>query len=584
LIRGEGSGFARRKKIRNWLIIGGLSLLLVVFIIIVVVAVVNRPDVPQELTPLQSQNGAVAADNPACSAFGVDILKEGGNAIDAAVATCLCQGVGGPSASGIGGGHVMLIRLANGTTVVIDARETAPQNAYPEMFVANPKLASRGGLAVAVPGELKGLEYAWKTFGSGKISWSRLFDKAIDLAANGIKVEKWLMESMRLDSAAMKQSPTMMAVFSDGNGNLLPEGSLVKNTKLAETLRKIAAGGSDVFYNGELTPIMVNEINNNGGNITEQDFHDYTIKLREPLSTYFQGYKIIGSNAPFSGGALTMYTLNLLELFNLPKRSYDVETVHMIIESWKFAFSNRMALADPEFVNITSIIQELVSKDHASRIRPRIDLAQTHDPTYYKDLNTEAPVSPQGTTHMSVVDKDRNSVALTSTINLGYGSMVLGPNTGIIFNDEMDDFSIPGLPNQFGLAPSVANFVAPGKRPLSSMTPTIVLKNDQPYMVVGGSGGPRITTATISVILDVLAFGENIKQAIYKPRVHHQLYPNKVMIEAAFPAEMRNILGTKYKHEFTDVEKNACVQGIVIDGENLYSASDFRKYGESAGY
>jgi gamma-glutamyltranspeptidase/glutathione hydrolase/leukotriene-C4 hydrolase len=577
-----------KRRVAVWMVVlASVICLLSTFGIVIVSVLLARGGDVGNLTPTITIHGAVAADTQLCSEAGVSILQEGGNAIDAAVATCLCQGVVSPVASGIGGGAVILIRLANGSAIVINAREQAPGSAYRDMYTTNPESSRVGGLAVAVPGELKGLEYAWRHYGSGNVTWARLFDAAIRYAREGVPVSAYLADAIKTMGPYVKMFPGTRMVLTDAaTGELLTEGALLRQPKLASTLQRIAdSGSSALFYTGALSLEMVQEINSAGGNITQADFASYTIEVHEPVSTYYHGYKILSASVPF-GGPLALFILNLLELYNFATRPYDVDTIHLIIEAFKWAFSNRMVLGDPAFVNVSFAVQQLLSKDHAARIRSRITLKQTFEPSYYEDLFPQTePNRVAGTSHLSVVDSQRNAVALTTTVNLGFGSKVCGEQTGIWYNNEMDDFSTPNVSNGFNLPPSEANFIAPFKRPLSSMTPTIVLKNEQLWLSLGASGGPTIITSVVNTLLQYMDFGKNIKEAIYAPRFHHQLFPNVLLINSDFPRDLVSKLQDKGHSVVLSPLNIGVVQGIALRDDNvLTSASDFRKGGSPAGY
>jgi len=535
-------------------------------------------------TPLLAANGAVAADNPVCSQVGVEILKEGGNAIDAAISTGLCQGVLNPFASGIGGGGVMMIHLANNTQILWDFREMAPATAYKEMYVSNPGLSLNGGLAVAVPGELKGMALMFQLYGSGNVSWYRLFEPAINFTRYGYPVQKLLAQRIQETRNAILNYPGLKSIFTNNNGELLQEGNLYKNPNLANTLELVATQGVDAFYNGTLTQTMVDEINAAGGNISVNDFQNYTPVQREIIPWYWLGYKFLGAYPPYSGGAVMGLTFNILELYNFATLGYNANTLHLMIESWKFGFADRMTLGDPNFVNVSQNVEIMIDKDHASYLRPKITPGITHSPPYYRDLAIGESIFDSGTTHISVVDVDRNAVAFTTTINTGFGSKILGLNSGVLFNNEMDDFSSPNSSNYWDFPPATANFIVPWKRPLSSMSPTIIYKNEKPYIITGASGGSRIITAVQQVIFNIISFGLNIKAAIDKPRMHCQLIPPTVQVEVDFPATYVNELKT-FGHNFSTISEAANVQAILIDDSNmLYAASDKRKLGAPAGY
>jgi len=367
----------------------------------------------------------------------------------------------------------------------------------------------------------------------------------------------------------------------------LTQGQIFKDSILADTLQKIANEGPETFYTGAVAQALLNDIQAIGGIITASDLANYTVKSRTPLTTYFLGYKIIGAYPPFSGAAVSMMALNILERFNLPllysTGNYSL-AMHWLQESFRYAYSNRLALADPDYVNVTWIISEMLSKAHASVLRANLREDKTFPPSYYLDLTNETAIfDDKGTTHISVIDRQRNAVGVTSTINTLFGSKIRSISTGIVLNDEMDDFSSPNITNAFGYPPSTANYIVSGKRPLSSMTPTIVVKDGKLALVVGASGGSRIITATTWVLLHVLAFNKDVSTAISMPRMHCQLFPNTLEIEYGTPQGVIDKLAEVGNQIQMTSRSASAVQAISVSNDWLYSACDPRKGGQPAG-
>ncbi|KAI9288040.1 gamma-glutamyltranspeptidase [Umbelopsis sp. AD052] len=530
---------------------------------------------------VEGKNGAVAVEAEQCSNVGIDILKKGGNAVDSAIASALCIGVIDSFATGIGGGGFMLIRSPNGTYDFIDFRETAPGAAHKDMFVKDPSKAQVGGLSVGVPGEIRGFQLAHERH--GKLPWGELFAPAIDMSRNGFNTTRLLAQRLQSAKEWIMQDATFSAVFAP-NGQLALEGQLIKRPSLADTLEIIAKEGPDAFYEGLIAASIVNTTVSNGGILTMDDMKNYQAIARPPISTYYHGRKIVTGGTPTSGHVL-ISALNILERFNLRLQGEIGLNVHRLVEALKYGFAFRTELGDPDYVDNADRLEEIISKDWASLARANISDDHTHEPTFYnpKFDNSEA----HGTMHLSVVDENDGAVALTSTVNLLFGARIMDPVTGIILNDEMDDFSIPGIPNAFGLQPSVYNYVYPGKRSLSSCVPTIIERDSKFEMAVGASGGSMIITATLGVILDVVDYGKNIFDAIVAPRLHHQLMPNTAIVEDGFSKQYIDALQSRGHDVFVLPKsmKITAVQAVMRSPDGtVYGASDIRKYGQAAVY
>jgi gamma-glutamyltranspeptidase/glutathione hydrolase len=533
----------------------------------------------------------VASDNPIASEVGRDILKTGGNATDAAIATALALGVLQPFASGIGGGGFMLVRdvakeqVTTPNIEVIDYRETAPAKASRDMFIRDGKavteLSQTGGLSIAVPGEIKGFYLAHQRH--GKLPWAKIIAPAQRLAEQGVTVGPSLSRFLKVNQKQVLASPTMLPIFAP-RGKLLSEGDFFQQPKLGQTLILIAQKGPEGFYRGKVAQGLAKDIQGNGGILSELDLARYEAKVRQPIQGQYRGLELYTMPPPSSGGAILVEILNILEGYDLSALGQNSSaSLHLITEAMKHGFSDRaQVMGDTDFVQVP--IEKLTDKAYASDLRKRIDQKTKAPESYGGFSQVNAATTDHGTSHLSVADSQGNLVAMTNTINLSFGSKLLSPSTGILLNNEMDDFSAqPGVPNAFGLVGNAANAVAPGKRPLSSMSPTIVFKQGKPYLILGASGGPNIITATLQTFLNVVDYGLDVRAAVDSPRIHHQWQPNRISMEKEFPLDV--IDGLKQRgHEVKMADELGAVQAIQVKDGKFYGASDPRKLGFPAGY
>lgn len=528
---------------------------------------------------------AVAVDNIECSKIGRLILEKNGTTTDAALAAAICNGIMNAHSMGIGGGCVITIySKKENKTYSIVGRETAPLAANSTMFIGRENLSLVGGLAIAVPGELRAYQKAYERFGGG-VTWKELFEPTIDLCERGFTISVSQGAAIRQSRNVILDDPALRSLFVKNNvtNELYDTGDTLKRPKLAATLRIIAEKGADAFYTGELADKIVREIQNRNGIITKQDLANYQVDMREALSVAIgDKYTAYTTHAPSSGPILT-FILNILEGYGMKERS--TLFYHRLIESFKFAYAKRSELGDPLKVNVTELINKLMSKTYADTIRSRIHDNKTFSFEYYG--GTWLDKYKTGTAHLSVVGLDGDAVALTSTVNLYYGSKVLGPETDIIYNNEMDDFSTPNTTNYFGVVASPANYIEPGKRPVSSMAPMIVVENSNQRIqqVLGASGGTRITTSIAQVSMLNLWFNENIKAAIDSPRLHSQLLPQEVIAEQGFNGDILRELKFRGHNITCGTFGGSVIQGIEWRDEvNEYWAnSDIRKGGSPDG-
>jgi gamma-glutamyltranspeptidase/glutathione hydrolase len=537
--------------------------------------------------PLRARQAMVASSSDAASQSGVEIMKAGGNAVDAAVAVGFALAVTHPAAGNLGGGGFMLIRLRDGTATFLDFREKAPGAARPDMYRTPqggviPEASLVGYKAIAVPGSVAGLTEALKRF--GKLSLPRVMAPAIRLAEEGFPVSHSLANSLR-GSTVLARFPESQRIFQR-DGNFYAAGELFRQPDLARTLRRIAAGGSAAFYRGDLARQLASSLQKHGGIITEADLQSYDVKVREPLVGSYRGYQILSAPPPSSGGVALLETLNILEGTNYAASGHgSAESLHWLAEAMRRAFADRSEfLGDTDFVTVP--VRGLIHKEYAATLRATIDPQKATPSSVIRHGQPQKYESPE-TTHFSAVDAEGNAVACTMTLNGSFGSGVTAEGLGFLLNNEMDDFtSAPGVPNLFGLIQGTVNEIRPGKRPLSSMTPTIVTKDGKLFLVVGSPGGPRIISTVLQIITNLVDFRMNVQQAVDAPRAHHQWLPDRLYLEGnGFSPDTLALLRQKgHTLEVGGLWSDA--QAILIDlatGDRL-GAGDGRQAARPVGY
>ncbi|KAE9551642.1 hypothetical protein FO519_005140 [Halicephalobus sp. NKZ332] len=536
------------------------------------------------------RKAAVATDSGFCSEIGrQDTLLAGGNAVDAMISSLLCIGVVHLQASGLGGGFVMtLYNASTQRCISINAREMAPRSANSTMFMDISSDSSIGWRSIATPGELHGFWTAFTRFGSGRVAWRDLFQPTIKLAREGFPVSGELALALIDRESDIMADEHMKNAFTDSRtGRIYKEGDIIKRQHLADTLEKLANATDPVqlFYKGEIAQKVADEFKKYGGYVTTEDLANYkTIIQDTPLeSDALPGDFMMCGPPPPSGFAVTQTIIGVMSQFYSPERGpvdlYDPKVYHRLIEAEKFAYSYRTKLGDPNFVNDAENISRNMTKIEFIRwIVSRIpDVAQ--DLSYYNVDNTQV-VEDHGTSSVSILDEEGNAVSTTSTINLWLGSRRISPTLGILWNDEMDDFSTPNQSNAYGFPPSKANFIQPGKRPLSSMSPMIIYNKSSGSvkMVVGGSGGSRIISAVAQTVIRSMLFNQTVKEAVDGPRFHNQFLPNVTEYEDSVPRAIINTLENQYNQSFSAVKDQwSVVQALVVMDDGLiHGNSDFR--------
>jgi gamma-glutamyltranspeptidase / glutathione hydrolase len=552
-------------------------------LIAMVVAVALTITTAASSVPIRAQQGIVASQNETASRIGADVIKDGGTAIDAVVATAFALAVTHPTAGNVGGGGFIVYRPANGEPVSYDFREKAPAKASPTMWLKDGKYSAElhhnGHLAVGVPGTVAGLNLAWKEH--GKLPWPRLVEPAIALARDGFTVSENLARSLKAVQRTMQKYPASVAAFTKSGVPYEP-GETLKQPDLAKTLERIAAQGAAGFYEGETALLLEKEMMANGGLITRDDMKNYKAVRRVPVKGSYRGYEVISMPPPSSGGVALIEMLNVLEGYDLKAMGFNsAAQVHAMAESMKRAYADRAQfLGDPDF-NKDMPLTRLLSKDYATTLRRTINpqKASKASPSSF-----EWPKESDETTHISVVDAARNAVAMTYTLEQGYGVKIVVPGAGFLLNNEMGDFNAgPELTNDQGLIGTKPNLAEPGKRMLSSMTPSIVAKDGQLFMVTGSPGGRTIINTVLETIVDAIDFGMNAQEAVDAARFHHQWLPDVINYEKfGFSADTINELQRR-GHTLREGNSQGVAQVIIYNAkENLLEGGNDRRAGDGA--
>lgn len=539
--------------------------------------------------PVKAQHGMVASVDAMATRVGVDILKQGGNAVDAAIAVGFALAVTHPQAGNLGGGGFMLLRTAAGRTTAIDFREMAPARASRDMFLdkqgnADSKLSLTSHLASGTPGTVAGFALAAQKYGT--LPLSTLLAPAIKLARDGIIVNDALADDLATyGKENLINHDNSRAIFYKADGQPYQKGDRLVQKNLAYSLQLIAQQGPDAFYKGKIADEITAEMAQHGGLIGKADLAAYRAVERKPVSGSYRGYEVFSMPPPSSGGIHIVQILNILENFDLAKWGFgSADAMQVMAEAEKYAYADRSEyLGDPDFVKVPQ--QALTSKAYAKTLAQQIDVNKARPSADIKPGKL-APYESNQTTHFSVVDKDGNAVAVTYTLNTYFGSGVVAGNSGILMNNEMDDFSAkPGTPNVYGLVGGEANAIQPAKRPLSSMSPTIVAKDGKTWLVTGSPGGSRIITTVLQMVVNSIDFGMNVAEATNAPRFHHQWLPDQLRVEKGFSPDTLRLLEAKGQHVKV-LPAMGRTQSIMIGPDGMrYGASDPRSVDDlSAGY
>jgi gamma-glutamyltranspeptidase/glutathione hydrolase len=542
--------------------------------------------------PVRAQHGMVASTSSIASQVGVDILQRGGNAVEAAIAVAFAEAVTHPAAGNIGGGGFMMIRLKNGTATAIDYREMGPAAANRNVYldkdgnlIKGEGSSTVGYRAAGVPGTVRGMELALKKYGSAKMTWAQLTEPARRLAAEGFPLSHSYAASLRGNQELLAPYEDSKRIFLN-NGEFFKEGDLLRQPELAATFARLQKYGPNEFYEGQTARLITEDMKRHNGLITMADMHNYVAKEREPLRSTYRGYEVISMPPPSSGGAVLIEMLNILEGYDLKSFGWSSsDRYHLMTEAMRRAFADRAAfMGDTDFVKVP--IAGMIDKKYAARLRQTIasDRASTS-----AEVRAGKPpgYESEETTHFTIVDKDGNAVANTYTLNGGYGSGVVAKGTGILLNNEMDDFAAkPGTPNAYGLIQGENNAVAARKRPLSAMTPTFVMRQDGSlWFAIGSPGGPTIINTVLQVITDIIDYDMNIQQAIDAPRIHHQWLPDELVYEPfGLSADTKHALEVRGHKLVTKPRYMGDAEGIMIEEKTgvRLGASDPRGADSSA--
>ena len=532
--------------------------------------------------PVIGKNGMVSSQRMLSSQIGAQILSQGGNAVDAAVATGIALAVTLPRAGNLGGGGFMLVHMANSDqTIAIDYREMAPKAAHRDMYLdengdVDNKKARFSHASIGVPGTVAGLAHALEKYGT--MSWKEVLAPAIKLAEEGILVSYDTSESFKSRQKLLTANEATAQTFFKKNGVPYEAGEVLVQSDLAKTLKHLAEHGPEEFYQGKIAELIAEDMEKHDGLITLEDLANYKVVEREVVRTTYRGYEVVSMPPTSSGGVHVAQMLNILEQYPVKENgSGSAQNIHLLAESMKLAYADRSEyLGDPDHVDVP--IKGLTSKAYAQELAAKISLNKALPSSKIKP-GKPAPYESPETTHFSVMDKFGNAVANTYTLNFSYGSGIVIPGTGIIMNNVMDDFSSkPGVPNGFGLIGGEANSIQPTKRPLSTMTPTMILKDGEPFVVLGSPGGSRIITTVLQVVMNIIDHDMNIAEAVHAPRIHHQWLPDQLELEPGFSPDTVKILEL-YGQNVKAGRAMGSVQTIMHKNGYFYGISDPRRPG-----
>src|SRR5215216_1230626 len=563
-----------------------------VLVLLLVVALNAPMTIARE--PVRARHGMVASTNEVASHVGVEIMKRGGNAVDAAIAVAFALAVTHPAAGNLGGGGFMMIRLKDGKTTAIDYREMAPAAAHRNVYLdKNGNLIEGEGgslvgyRAAGVPGTVRGMEIALRKYGSGKLTWAQLVEPARQLAARGFIVTHSLERSLHGNREYLEQYAETKRIYLKG-GQFYKEGEFFRQPELAATFARLQRSGPNEFYEGETARLIVADMKRNNGLMTMEDLRGYIAKERTPLRGKYRGHEIISMPPPSSGGAVLIEMLNILEGYDLQKsEANSSDRYHLMAEAMRRAFADRAEyMGDTDFVKVP--VAGLIDKKYAAGLRATIN---TERASTSAEVHAGRPAGYESeeTTHFTVVDAEGNAVSNTYTLNNSYGSAAVAKGTGLLLNDEMDDFAAkPGTPNMYGLIQGERNAVAPQKRPLSAMTPTIVLRKDGSFwFTVGSPGGPTIINTVLCIITNVIDYEMNIQQAIDFPRIHHQWLPDELVNEPfGMSGDTQRALISR-GHKLAKLRYLGDAEGIMIEEKTrvrLGATDPRRSDGQAVGY
>ena len=520
--------------------------------------------------------GAVATVHPLATQAGLNVLEQGGTAIDAAVAAALTLGVVDSHNSGIGGGNFAVIHFADGSVQAIDGREMAPKAAHRDMYLrdgkADTSLSTTGALAIGVPGSLALYDHILKQ--AGKFSLKDLLLPAADLAEKGFPLSQVSNDRISSTAEKIRLFPATAKILLDEKGQPWPAGHQLIQKDLAETYRQLAAQGIDYFYRGGFAKAVDQWMQENNGIVRYADFSNYQLLVREPVKSKYRGYTIYGFPPPSSGGVHVAQILNMLEHFEVASLTQE-DRYHLLAETMKLAFADRAHfLGDPDFVPVP---KGLIDPAYAAQLAKKIDFKQAAiNVEHGNPPRADIDIFGKHTTHISAADKWGNWVSITTTVNTSFGSKVIIPGTGVVMNNQMDDFSSqPGAPNAFSLVGSEANSIQPGKRPLSSMSPTVVVKDGKPVISIGAAGGPTIITQVVQGLVNMIDLGMSVEQALATPRIHNQWRPRVSMIEAELPETVKASLQAR-GHKFYVRSYGGTSQAIRAKGKGFEAAAEPR--------